>query len=158
MRIHLERFAYRTIESFQLDKSLKDFESNWFNVYELDIPRNFDINPIFNGKNLTQYHTLDNFLVTIPGTQPFTVVDAHRFSFLLPPPHHGGIIHMRQMINYKMRFFNSCKRLPSILSLLERMVKYKGHQVEGLGIEQFHIDLILTPVTIHLDLIGSSAI
>ena len=88
VRVCLERFPPGTIENLHARctgpyRVLRKIGSN---AYELDIPRDLSISPVFDGKDLTQYSVPVDYPVTILDSTTFAAVDAPRFSVSLPPP------------------------------------------------------------------------
>jgi len=67
VRVHCERFPPRSIENLhaRCTGPYTVLRKIGLNAYELDIPRDLSISPVFNGKDLTQYSASVDYPATI---------------------------------------------------------------------------------------------
>jgi len=68
--------------------SLQGIEEVWFHAYELDVPLDLGINPVFNVEDLTFYHTPVAYPTVIPNEPALTSRSSELFQVqpLIPPP------------------------------------------------------------------------
>jgi len=103
VRVRPEKFPPGNIKKFHAKRTCpyKVLRRIGSNAYELDIPQDLGINPVFNVEDLTQYNAPNDYPAISPDSSSFLVVDPQHVS--VPPRHRGDTSQKRLRTFYRMR-------------------------------------------------------